>query len=364
MELWRVISGRTKYNPDIDEQATYLEVARKYYRPGIYNYNSSHFLGKFFIAFGAILQVMNISGDSSILEYGAGDGQISLALARMGCNVSVIDIEGRYLDLIKAQAIDLGLEVDTMQGGFGDNFPDNRKYDRILFFECFHHAWEHQAVLDRLRNMLKPNGQLVFAGEPIIERDGPWLHCVPYAWGPRLDGLSARAMRVYGWCELGFQRPYFVELLLRNGFSVEYSPCAGDGRGTCYIATPLLNGVLDLRRHILIELHEGISVGWHDWDGTFRWTSAEATLPTPAKYSSACITLSNPLPFDKKVCVSSERSKTEFVLRTGDSIAVEIEVQSSGGRLIINSETHCLAKILGLQDDRDLGVCVSTVTYS
>ena len=46
-------------------------------------------------AFGAVLKVLDVRAGQSVLEYGPGDGQISLALARMGCRVTAVDIEGR-----------------------------------------------------------------------------------------------------------------------------------------------------------------------------------------------------------------------------------------------------------------------------
>ena len=44
---------------------------------------------------------------------------------------------------------------------------------------------------------------------------------MPYPWGPRLDGESLRAIRRFGWMEVGFDEAYLFELLERVGFAWE-----------------------------------------------------------------------------------------------------------------------------------------------
>jgi SAM-dependent methyltransferase len=237
LNSYSIITRKSNYSVFSAELSPFVDPAKTAVQPSIYSYGDSSFLGDFLISFGAILRAMRLKSNDAILEYGAGDGQISLMLARMGCKVSVIDIEQRYLDAINLQTQALHIGIDSMLGQFGDNFPDDRKYDCILFFEAFHHCIHHQVVLKKIKGFLKPNGRIVFSGEPIIDPDGHWKDVVPFAWGPRLDGLSLRAMRNFGWCELGFQRPYFEELLRRSGFSFEFIPCPMTARGDCYVAT-------------------------------------------------------------------------------------------------------------------------------
>jgi 2-polyprenyl-3-methyl-5-hydroxy-6-metoxy-1,4-benzoquinol methylase len=239
----RIISGNAEYSAQKAELSPFVDPEKSAAQPSIYGYGDSSFLGEFMISFGAILRAMKLRAGESVLEYGAGDGQISLMLARLGCKVSVVDVEQRYLDAIKLQGSALKTNVDTLCGEFGDNFPDGRKFDCILFFEAFHHCIQHQDVLVRIKDFLTPNGRIIFSGEPIVDPDGYWKDVVPFPWGPRLDALSLRAMRWYGWCELGFQRPYFEELLRRSGFSFEFVSCPMTARGDCYIATPIKENV-------------------------------------------------------------------------------------------------------------------------
>jgi ubiquinone/menaquinone biosynthesis C-methylase UbiE len=155
-----------------------------------------------------------------VIEYGCGDAEILLHLARLGCDVTVVDIEQTYLDVVKEKAARLKVDLTAICGSF--SMPnDLPPFDRAFFYQSFHHSLDHQDLLHRMHRILTPDGFIVFGPEPVIEIDGPWQHVVPYPWGPRLDGLSLRAMRNYGWMELGFQEPYFKALLERTGWSYD-----------------------------------------------------------------------------------------------------------------------------------------------
>ncbi len=362
--VWRRITGRQDYDALENEQSTYLVPPERHYRPTIFDYNSSGFLGRYFSAFGMILTVMDVDSTSSILEYGAGDGQISLTLARLGCSVSVIDIEQRYLDIIQSQCRDLGVMVDTKRAKFGDNFDDNRRYDRILFFEAFHHGLDHRAVMPKLHQMLKPGGKVIFAGEPVIDPTAHWVKAVPFPWGPRLDGLSARAMRIHGWCELGFQQPYFVEMLLRSGFTVQLIPCHHEGLGTCYVATPITDGKLDLGGESLIEQFEGVDTGWHAPEPDGRWTSGQALLPLPGGYRSVRLDLRNLLPTEKVVTIGGGLAPISISFAPAEERSIEVPLGPDYSRLTIHASTHRPSDLAGTADDRDLGIFVGHAVFS
>ena len=250
LEVLALTTLRPGYEPERDEAANYLPAAGTTYLPSIYQAGDSTWLGEFLQAFGGVLRALDLRRGARVLEYGAGEGLIAVQLARLGCDVTVVDIERRYLDIVRAEAASLHTSVATLHGQFGDG-PDGTTFDAILFFEAFHHALDHVGLLARLRDRLAPNGRVVFAGEPIIEPGGYWAPTLPYAWGPRLDALSLRAMRAHGWCELGYSRDYFIEALMRAGFVVRFRPCADTARGAAYIAQAH-NGVVEIGEPILI----------------------------------------------------------------------------------------------------------------
>ena len=192
------ITGRRDYAPARDELAPYLEEPGDDTKvvPSIYSFGDATFIGDMLQSYGAALKALDVRPGQSVPEYGPGDGQICLNLARMGCRVTAVDIEARYLGMIRLQARALGVTVQTIHAEFGTAEP-GLLYDRILFFEAFHHALGHQDLMGRLRDQLAADGAIVFVGEPILEPTNYYRNTLPYAWGPRLDGLSLRAMRAH-----------------------------------------------------------------------------------------------------------------------------------------------------------------------
>ncbi len=229
-----LVSGRALYDPARDEKIPIDPIARAK-RPSIYSTGGSRHLGMFLEAFGQILQAADLPAHARVLEYGPGDGQLSLHIARMGCDVTVVDIEPKNLLAVTRQAEMLGASVTAIEADFCAA-PLAGVFDVVIFFETFHHAINHADLLHIIRHHLSPAGRIIFAGEPIIPAGDYWADTVPFPWGLRLDALSLCAGRTYGWMELGFQETYFYELLDRTGFRCEKRTSASNGRGTCWIA--------------------------------------------------------------------------------------------------------------------------------
>lgn len=189
---------------------------------------------EFLLSWGQIFKALDLKDTGSVLEYGPGSGQILLMLARCGIDAYGVDIEQRWLDQIKQQADAMNLHIHLERNVFGQGFAGQR-FDRILFFEAFHHALDFLDVLKTLRDRLNPGGAIVFSGEPIMKSPTP---AVPFPWGPRVDALSLLCTRRYGWMELGFTHDFFVKALMRTGYSVVYHPFKSCGRAVCYVARP------------------------------------------------------------------------------------------------------------------------------
>jgi SAM-dependent methyltransferase len=233
-DIHRQISNRSNYDPQ-EHEKTPFDMESYLKRPPLYQ-GDSLTLSRFFITFGHMLSLLDIKPGMSVVEYGPGDGQFCLHLARLGCEVTVVDIEPAYLELIRRQAERLGVHVNTVQGTFETN-PG--KFDRVIYFEAFHHCLNHGAVLEMLRDVVTEGGLIVFGQEPIIEIGNYWINAVPYPWGPRLDGVSLRAMMVHGWMELGFQEPYLSEVLSRTGWQMERHSMPVGGHNDTYVARKL-----------------------------------------------------------------------------------------------------------------------------
>jgi 2-polyprenyl-3-methyl-5-hydroxy-6-metoxy-1,4-benzoquinol methylase len=204
-------------------------------RPFPYQTASADTVGGQLMAIGYLIRTMNLTPGKSVLDVGAGWGNTSIALARMGHRVTALDIEQRFLDLIAQRARRKRLGIETVRGDFSAIGGLGRAFDAVLFFESFHHCADHQALVASLGRVVAPGGKIVFAGEP-IDPD------FPLPWGLRMDGQSLWAIRRQGWLELGFREDYFLGLLARHGWSVSKSVCqeltgSQAGWGTVYCAT-------------------------------------------------------------------------------------------------------------------------------
>ena len=193
-----------------------------------------------------------------------------------------------------------------------------------------------------------------------MEAGGYWAPTLPYAWGPRLDALSLRAMRNYGWCELGYSRDYFVEALMRAGFVVRFRPCGDTARGAAYIAQTH-NGRVEIGE-ILIGAH-GRSDEWHAPEGTHRWTAAEeAVLPldqTPG-WTVISVRLANCLPVTKQVSITAGQESRTVPIQPNEVVEVTLLLCDAPPHLLLRCE---LTQLDVSADVRAFGVAVQRVTY-
>lgn len=183
-----------------------------------------HFLGETLSLFAGL------KPGASILEFGPGWGETTLALARLGFEVTCIDINPDFIELIRRKAEVMSLEnLRCLVADFSAINTLDQKFDAILFFECFHHCIDHVSLLENCCSHLNPGGRLIFSGEPIMAD-------FPVPWGLRLDGQSLWSTALHGWLELGFQQRYFEGLLRRNRLLFKRATMANFSFFSTYVA--------------------------------------------------------------------------------------------------------------------------------
>jgi 2-polyprenyl-3-methyl-5-hydroxy-6-metoxy-1,4-benzoquinol methylase len=235
-ELWSRLSGRREpYDPAAHELSGYAEEVDMR-SPPPYNIESGELLGDTLICWGFLLRTLDLKPGQSVLEYGPGSGQILLQFARMGVRAAGVDIDPVQARFIREQGERLGLEIRARVGEFGETIEPGERYDAVIFFEAFHHALDHVALVERLHEVVAEDGALVIAADVVLDLTNRFRPIVPYPWGPRLDLLSVRAMRTHGWMELGFQEEYFLEMLERGGWTVTRHDCPQTIRGMLFVA--------------------------------------------------------------------------------------------------------------------------------
>jgi hypothetical protein len=236
------------------------------------------------------------------------------------------------------------------------NFRTEEKYDAAVFFECFHHCSNHLKMLANLHHIIKDDGVIAFASEPITD--------FPYPWGLRLDGMSVWSIRKFGWLELGFNTSYFLKTLLLMGWVPQR--IRSD-------VSPLTDVILARKSKLFYEPgqftlppDEGATWAPKETDPTsrFRFSGKKSSLTcqkdVQARDLEFC--LSNGAPFDLNVTLSSGRSSASFeVPRSSAESVYRLPVEKWDGKIKIASETWRPHDVFYSRDHRELGVRVHSI---
>lgn len=227
LELYRRISGRNDYLPEVCEQTPFdMDLALRH--PFPYSAHCSAAVGEQLMGVGRLIHALGLSRPARVLEFGPGYGKLTTELVQLGHRVTAVDVCPAFLELGARRCRMLGLEAEAVCAGMLDYRPEGR-FDRVIFNESFHHCFDHEAMVARLDDLVAPDGAVLFASEPIVD----WFY---FPWGVRLDGESIFAIRRLGWMELGFTTEYFLALLARHGWAAARLPCHDVPRHGVFVA--------------------------------------------------------------------------------------------------------------------------------
>jgi SAM-dependent methyltransferase len=226
--LYRAVSGRPEYSTDNEHSP--FDVHGALVRPYPHCTGSPTVLGEELMARGFIIKALGLAPPARVVEFGSGWGNLTLDLARVGFDVTAVEIEPRFCALIEERGRELP-NLRVIQSGMLD-FRADAPFDGAIFYEAFHHCADHLAMLERLHSLVRPGGRVLFAAEPVAP--------MAYPWGPRLDGYSLWSTRTYGWLELGFDEDYFAAALARTGWTAtRRRDPASSPLADVVVATPL-----------------------------------------------------------------------------------------------------------------------------
>jgi 2-polyprenyl-3-methyl-5-hydroxy-6-metoxy-1,4-benzoquinol methylase len=206
MKLYERLAGR-HYNTANEE--TVFNVESVVVRPFPYA-ASCQVAGAHLGAIAFLLRNIHLQSGAKVLDVGPGWGNTTLALAQFGFQVTALDIEPRFCDLIRQRTGRVGVQVEVVNDDFFWIEKVVGRFNAIVFFESFHHCADHRRLLRGLGPALAPGGHIYFGAEPITPD-------FPMPWGIRTDGESLWAIRHHGWLELGFQPRYFRRALRQAG---------------------------------------------------------------------------------------------------------------------------------------------------
>lgn len=210
LQLYKRIASRDDY--DVQNERSQFDVDSLTYRPFPYFTKSLKLASVHYGLMSKLFEVLDVKPSAKILECGFGWGNTTLALAMLGHDVTALDIEERYCEVVRRRADMLHVDnIELVNSDFLWVETTEKKFDAVIFFESFHHCWEFERLLKALHRVLLPGGKIYFAAEPInTDFKTPW--------GVRLDGESLWVARNAGWMELGFHNDFFDELLRRTGW--------------------------------------------------------------------------------------------------------------------------------------------------
>jgi SAM-dependent methyltransferase len=207
MALYERIAGR-QYSTS--NERSILDLDSAIARPFPYT-ASPQVAGTHLAAIDFLLRNMYLPPGARVLDAGPGWGNTTLALAQLGFEVTALDIEPRFCELIRERARRAGVQVEVVNEDFFWIEKVAGSFEAIVFFESFHHCADHARLLRSLGPALSEGGHVYFGGEPITPD-------FPVPWGLRSDGESLWAVRRHGWLELGFHPDYFRRALRQAGF--------------------------------------------------------------------------------------------------------------------------------------------------
>jgi len=357
MRLYKKLRRSDTYDPRRDELSQMAGIPGDLWKGVVpWSFRSPKMIGEFLMSWGHIMMLIDLSS-GTVLEYGSGSGQLALMLARCGLDVHCVDVDQPSLDLIKAQADQMELPIKCESALFGEGF-DGKRFDRIIFFEAFHHAWAFEALLDRLSERLALDGRLILCGEPVVSSRTP---SVPFPWGPRLDGLSIFCMRKYGWMELGFSEEFLSETFLRHGWLLMDHPFPNLGRASAYVARKGSGTTINIGEPNSIPSR--FIAGWSDGEGLHRWTASEvAKFPFPSG-TIATVCMNNMLNVAKPVTIRSGDAVEKLTITPGQERTVTL-AGPVGSTIEIHTNVDRPSDIVpGSSDNRALGIAVKTIMF-
>jgi SAM-dependent methyltransferase len=136
-----------------------------------------------------IVRVAGLAPGEDELDLACGHGRIANRLAARGCRVTGLDAVPLFLDRARADAAELGVEVDYRQGDMRE-LPWTERFDAVVnWFTAFGYFDDdgNRAVLAEVARALRPGGRLTievshfpwlmrnFRPSNVVERDGDML---------------------------------------------------------------------------------------------------------------------------------------------------------------------------------------------
>lgn len=119
-------------------------------------------LAQFHLAYKHITFTMDVMSlaKGRVLDYGGGIGDLSVALAERGCDVTYLDVEGRSKQYARWQAERRGVKIN-----FASTHQEieGKVFDTIIVLDVLEHLYEPEGVLEFLIERLAEDGVIILS---------------------------------------------------------------------------------------------------------------------------------------------------------------------------------------------------------
>ena len=106
-----------------------------------------------------------------VLDLGCGTGHFSLFLAKMGCDVTGVDISGPMLDIARKRSQQLHLPVSWIRASLDELSFEQESFDLVCSVTAFEFLDDPRHTALKAWNTVKEGGRLVIA---VIGKESPW----------------------------------------------------------------------------------------------------------------------------------------------------------------------------------------------
>lgn len=168
-----------------------------------------------------ILEGLKLNPSMSLLEVGAGTGLVALRVLPHVKSILAIDTSKPMLDVIKEKCQQSDVkDIETLVWNLEEAPLAHRKFDAVISAMTFHHIKNIHAVLDHVRAVLPPGGQLAVAD--LDWEDGSFHDAdVPiHHTGFKRDAMQAMLQET-GFVNMQFTTPHTI-VKNKNGVEKAY----------------------------------------------------------------------------------------------------------------------------------------------
>lgn len=141
--------------------------------------------------FSYILELFSLKEERhySVLDLGCGPGWTSIFLAKMGANVTGVDISEDMIKIAKENARKDKLKINFISQDI-EKINFSNQFDRVLSYDALHHCPDEKKVLKNAYQALKPGGLLLIVEPNKMHQENPCTIAVSKRFGVLEKGYT------------------------------------------------------------------------------------------------------------------------------------------------------------------------------